>query len=779
MCSGAATAADSSCASRGPRGFEGARPSALLNHQRELSDVALSRRAVRTGLLRGNIESLVSAFEVIQFGAVPRTVRPLMNLAMTLALGLSVLAQPVGADTNNQAPWHAHFFTENVEFRPAAPGDSFQFIVGFTNGGRNAWIKGAANQEAQLGTGWSFGDSANQLDNRNDFDAGWASNWLRPNRLAAQDEAIVTTGQQAFFNFTAKVPSNAPNGLKQIKGQPVIDGVTWLENYGYHQGFNVAAADPGTGEAAGFIVAERRDLSSGEHTIGVHRVGQPDVPVLTITNGRLERAPLGHVLRLSPSAVVWTVPTHPEDPLPGENAQIGLFTSSVPLTLGGQSGHSYRYMGLIPSNPPRVTFRDFDGSAYTLRSALLDGGDARVLVSGCSSLAVPPEAGLPDPVLSQHGIVFRCTSAGLRRWYYSNGVAPAVKLPFVGDPAPVEDLREPRLLFADRVIMFYPAPQSHLTTQVLDGVGLEQNLIEPDDADIRHEIPSNVLTFEPAVSPAGHLVVRRINISTGRHCLIRAHYTGAKFHPPPSTGCGATSQYSAGALAEFNNMSPDGTKFLSLAWNNAPAANVLRIFPFDPDDTNVTTIDLGGGASPLSGWYVPSGKILANRTTTGVPGGWYIHNAGGLVESGKVADATFKIAGATAQYGLLSDNSVQFDLQAVDTVAASAASVIVLSTNSDDTRPSIFGTGYVTFRDNPGVAIANLPALLPPVRVDGGAPTSVVTPAGEGSGNRIFLVLRRTGPPMQDDVVMFDADTRGTTTILGSPKNEAGVFFPN
>jgi hypothetical protein len=178
-----------------------------------------------------------------------RTTKVLLTVVTAAALALSMLAQALTAfaDTDNQAPWHAHYFTENVEFRDAAPGDSFQFIVGYTNGGRNSWVRGAANQEARLGTGWSFGDSANPNGNTNDFDAGWASNWLAPNRIAAQDDAIVLTARQGFFTYTARVPATAPSGLKQIKGQPVIDGVTWLENYGYYQGFNVTTAAPPTG----------------------------------------------------------------------------------------------------------------------------------------------------------------------------------------------------------------------------------------------------------------------------------------------------------------------------------------------------------------------------------------------------------------------------------------------------------------------------------------------------------------------------------------------------
>ncbi len=169
-----------------------------------------------------------------------------LTAASTAALVLGIAAQGlvVFADTNNPAPWHAHFFTENVEFKAGFPGDSFQFVVQYTNGGQRSWVLGLANQEARLGTGWTFGDAANPSDNTNDFSAGWSVNWLSLNRIAAQTESTVLPGTNATFTYSAKIPAGAAAGNKQIKFQPVIDGVQWLENYGAYHGFNVSTAAP-------------------------------------------------------------------------------------------------------------------------------------------------------------------------------------------------------------------------------------------------------------------------------------------------------------------------------------------------------------------------------------------------------------------------------------------------------------------------------------------------------------------------------------------------------
>ncbi len=159
-----------------------------------------------------------------------------------LVLGLALQAAIVSADTNNPAPWHAHYFTENVEFKAGIPGDSFQFVVQYTNGGSASWVKGAANQEARLGTGWTFGDLFSPSDNTGDFNAGWSLNWSSPNRIAGQTESTVLPGTNVTFTYNAKIPTTAANGKKMIKAQPVIDGVAWLENYGYYQGFDVSGS---------------------------------------------------------------------------------------------------------------------------------------------------------------------------------------------------------------------------------------------------------------------------------------------------------------------------------------------------------------------------------------------------------------------------------------------------------------------------------------------------------------------------------------------------------
>jgi uncharacterized protein YkwD len=96
---------------------------------------------------------------------------------------------------------------------------SAPLTISFTNTGSSPWLKGVLGQEARLGI---------NLD-----DVTWASlgvNWPLQNRVAAQSEASVASGQTATFTFQVKAP--ATPGVYSIHLRPVIDGTTWMEDEG-------------------------------------------------------------------------------------------------------------------------------------------------------------------------------------------------------------------------------------------------------------------------------------------------------------------------------------------------------------------------------------------------------------------------------------------------------------------------------------------------------------------------------------------------------------------
>ena len=96
---------------------------------------------------------------------------------------------------------------------------SAPLTISFTNTGSSPWVKGVLGKEARLGI---------NLD-----DVTWASlgvSWPLQNRVAAQSEATVASGQNATFTFQMKAP--ATPGVYSIHLRPVIDGTTWMEDEG-------------------------------------------------------------------------------------------------------------------------------------------------------------------------------------------------------------------------------------------------------------------------------------------------------------------------------------------------------------------------------------------------------------------------------------------------------------------------------------------------------------------------------------------------------------------
>jgi uncharacterized protein YkwD len=115
--------------------------------------------------------------------------------------------------------YHSKWVSESAYPTLRVGQTSVPLTIVFTNTGSSTWVKGVLGQEARLGI---------NLD-----DVTWASlgvNWPLQNRVAAQSETTVTTGQNATFTFQVKAP--ATPGTYSIHLRPVIDGTTWMEDEG-------------------------------------------------------------------------------------------------------------------------------------------------------------------------------------------------------------------------------------------------------------------------------------------------------------------------------------------------------------------------------------------------------------------------------------------------------------------------------------------------------------------------------------------------------------------
>jgi glucose/arabinose dehydrogenase len=145
-------------------------------------------------------------------------------LALVAALTLALPATPVRAAPND---FHSAWVDQSP-FPTLAASATTSYTLRFRNTGTAAWRRGTPDQ-ANLGI---VGDATT-------FGA-LAVNWLSPNRVATTTESVVAPGAIATFTFTLRAPT--ANGSYRIPLQPVIDGLTWMEDNGV---FVVLVSDSG------------------------------------------------------------------------------------------------------------------------------------------------------------------------------------------------------------------------------------------------------------------------------------------------------------------------------------------------------------------------------------------------------------------------------------------------------------------------------------------------------------------------------------------------------
>ena len=92
---------------------------------------------------------------------------------------------------------------------------SAPITVKLRNTGTRDWVRGKADQQVNLGV--ESGGALKAL----------AVGWPSADRVAIQNEAIVSPGDSATFAFRVRAPSTA--GTYALQLRPVVDGVTWLE----------------------------------------------------------------------------------------------------------------------------------------------------------------------------------------------------------------------------------------------------------------------------------------------------------------------------------------------------------------------------------------------------------------------------------------------------------------------------------------------------------------------------------------------------------------------
>jgi uncharacterized lipoprotein YddW (UPF0748 family) len=126
--------------------------------------------------------------------------------------------------------FHAVWYGQSG-YATVCPGGRFTGLVRYFNSGSRGWVLGKMGEAAYLGT-WEpepGQDRATILGGDGQFGSP-NTGWPRYNRVAVPTTTWVGPGQIGWFEFAMQAPS-VP-GTYRLSIRPLIEGTTWMEDYG-------------------------------------------------------------------------------------------------------------------------------------------------------------------------------------------------------------------------------------------------------------------------------------------------------------------------------------------------------------------------------------------------------------------------------------------------------------------------------------------------------------------------------------------------------------------
>lgn len=138
---------------------------------------------------------------------------------------------PPPAGVANGIPgFHAGWYGQSG-YMTLCQGDTATATVAYYNTGSRGWLRGQMGEVAYLGTwrpdpGQDMPSPLGGDGTMGTLDTGWPSY----NRIAIQPAAWVGPGQVSWFQFTVQAPSTP--GTYKLYLRPVVEGATWMEDYG-------------------------------------------------------------------------------------------------------------------------------------------------------------------------------------------------------------------------------------------------------------------------------------------------------------------------------------------------------------------------------------------------------------------------------------------------------------------------------------------------------------------------------------------------------------------
>ena len=136
--------------------------------------------------------------------------------------------------------FHAAWYGQSG-YPTLCPGERSTAVVAFYNSGSRGWVSGRMGEMAFLGTSDPFPGRDNPSQLGGSAPPSPTTGWPSNNRVAAQPADYVGPGQVAWFQFTIQAPSTP--GVYFLYLRPLIEGATWMEDYGVYWLVTVKAAD--------------------------------------------------------------------------------------------------------------------------------------------------------------------------------------------------------------------------------------------------------------------------------------------------------------------------------------------------------------------------------------------------------------------------------------------------------------------------------------------------------------------------------------------------------
>lgn len=128
--------------------------------------------------------------------------------------------------------FHAHWYGQ-TGYPTLCPGERATSAVHYYNSGSAGWIRGLMGHAAYLGT-WGPEPGQDRVSPLGGNGHGGSINtgWPEANRIAVQSAEWVGPNQVGSFEFTLQAPQKP--GTYPLYLRPLIEGATWLEDFGVH-----------------------------------------------------------------------------------------------------------------------------------------------------------------------------------------------------------------------------------------------------------------------------------------------------------------------------------------------------------------------------------------------------------------------------------------------------------------------------------------------------------------------------------------------------------------